>query len=477
MAPGESVEVAPGDVLVTRPDGPPPTLGWDERAGPLPAHLEERPDARQELVSGGRPFTLRITLADCFAAVRTVYVLDGPRGVQTLFRDNGMVPRRVRVPHEGVEEISPDDFLTGDRRLLFRLLDHARRRVDAIAAATRPAVTPLAAGVAAARLAAARAEIRAEVPRYFVGVSNISLRSALDEGVSTTLYVLDPRSPDVAGLRTEIRTCQRLFGAAVAARRRWADQWLAATVSTRMRIIPFGAPEGDEKFFQDAIEEEVQRNHPELAPLADQADAAQREADAYLTTAALEFPVLWRVVRTEHAEDAARLGREMLEALRSADEANRRFSAEIAGSPELAWRFPAVVRDALKRATVPEYSIAWRAAEQELAEEAGPRVSSQVGMFTGLAVMGWTAAAALVGASALAPPIGVALLIVDAVVNIIDAVQEYLAYRRQQAAADAVLDPSRSLAEPPSLLAAVLTIGLNLLSAVPGPVPGRAVVR
>jgi hypothetical protein len=115
------------------------------------------------------------------------------------------------------------------------------------------------------------------------------------------------------------------------------------------------------------------------------------------------------------------------------------------------------------------------AAEEELARVAGPRLSSQLGMLTGLGALGHTALAAMVGATAATPPLAVALAVTDGLVALWDALEEYLEYRRQRAAADAVLDPSRSLANEPSLLGAMFTNALAVVGAIPATGPARAV--
>jgi hypothetical protein len=81
----------------------------------------------------------------------------------------------------------------------------------------------------------------------------------------------------------------------------------------------------------------------------------------------------------------------------------------------------------------------------------------------------------MVGASAATPPLAVALAVTDGLVALWDALEEYLEYRRQRAAADAVLDPSRSLANEPSLLGAMFTIALDVVGAIPATGPARAV--
>jgi hypothetical protein len=142
---------------------------------------------------------------------------------------------------------------------------------------------------------------------------------------------------------------------------------------------------------------------------------------------------------------------------------------------DLVWKLPPLVRGVLTDAGVNLYSVAWTAAEEQMTEETGPSTAAIVSMTSGLAQLGIAGLAALAGAGTIAPPLGIALFLVDAVSSLVDAIQEYQNYRLQSAAFKACLNPEHALAVEPSLFSAVLTIGFDLLSLIPPARAARAV--
>jgi hypothetical protein len=181
---------------------------------------------------------------------------------------------------------------------------------------------------------------------------------------------------------------------------------------------------------------------------------------------------------SQNASSAAALGTEMLEVLRDTHAANLDLEAELEKSGALVWHYAPVVYEAMKNAHVPMYSIAWTAAAEKIAETTGEtRFSTQLAMASGLVTIGAAGVAALAGAAAAAPPLGVAIgliIAIDRAINLYDALQEYWEYQRQSDAFNATLDPGLALAAEPSVLWTAINIGFSLLALLPGAGAGKA---
>lgn len=123
----------------------------------------------------------------------------------------------------------------------------------------------------------------------------------------------------------------------------------------------------------------------------------------------------------------------------------------------------------MNRSYVPAFSIARTAADEKVGETSGAmRWSSQLALASGLGSLGVVGLASLVGAGAAAPPLIVAVIVVDGAINLYDLLEEYWEYRRQQDAFNATLDPTLSLASEPSLFWLAFTAGLTAVSLIPG---------
>ena len=119
----------------------------------------------------------------------------------------------------------------------------------------------------------------------------------------------------------------------------------------------------------------------------------------------------------------------------------------------------------MRSASLREPTIAWRAAEDRLEQELGPRLFSILSMSSGLAGLGVSGLAALGGAAVVAPPIVIGIGLADAIFSVADAVEEYQAWRLRQNAFDACLDPALALAVEPSAAGAFFIIALDLFAA------------
>jgi hypothetical protein len=471
--------LAAGDLLVTAPRVRPDGLGWVEepRDPDDPPADREQPLVIQQLRYGKHAFGVRTTLDDCFAAVRAVFITDGAKGIDALFAANDMVARAYPTGGVGVVPVSPLASLPREQHDTYRLLDRSRGRVAELARRAVEATTPLACAAGQTRLAAAHQEIENELQRYFTGITGPSLLDvALDERVSPNLFKLDTLTPDVTKLRTELRRCRPLVETARSTHTRWTRQLIDAHLDARQEMIGVGTPAAAAAMLEGRVAELADERHPELPGLRAAADEARDRLDAHVAVAALEFPILWRIFSSPHAEDTASLGGEMLDVLRATASANRSIARALRTDPERVWHYPSVVREALESAYVPRLSIAWMAAEEELVRVAGPRLSSQLGLLTGLASMGTGALALMFGTAAVSPPLLMAVLVADAVLALYDAFEDVIEYLRQADAAAAVLNPSRSLASEPNLFATVLSVALNLLSLLPGPAPRAGAV-
>ena len=461
-------------------------LGTDERAGrrrtetwqelsrgpddlPLP---EERPDLTITLTVSRSSVPFRVTYAEAFGVMRGIFMREGTEGVAAFLRANEMVARRTRG-REGVETTEPDEFLPPERRAAYRLLSTARTRVERIADEHVRALEPLLAAEATARLRAGHAQIQ-EGLRYLRG-PGVAQQTPFDDRVPASVFGLASNEAG-DGLVAELRRCRELLAAAGVSAQRLHDARLRATPAAVGRVGPFafvaaapvaGATPVTNTLAVQAVAQAVAAD-PAVIARTSEDDEARNRLQEQLTLAGLEHPVLFQIYREADPEDRDAVARRVVEALRRADGANHRLITGLADDAAIVWQFPAAVREGLAEVGVPETSVTWVAAEERLAREQGPRLAAQLGMVSGLAAGG----AALLGA-AVAPPLAVAIVVADVVVNLVDALQEYLSYRRLRAGFDAVLDPSLALGAEPGLLGTVLTIAFDLASALPVP-GGRA---
>ena len=429
-----------------------------ESSSPPPP--EQRPDLVQPILVFGSNVPVAATYPECFDVVRMVFIRAGTSGLAALFDNNGMAPQQRTVGAVDIE-IDPEEILPADQLVLYRLLRAAEDRVHLLARVWVSRAQVAAAKEAMDRLRAGRTEIEAEVPRYLDG-PGLAEGAALDERVPASLYAAKPRSADVNGLRSELRIAKALIAEGQRADRAAYDA-RGRVITDTLRSLPFFTaydPQGQARIVDAALAAD---------PSVRQAEAAIREARnqllEHVATAGLAFPVLHRIYRSaDPAASDAVLGRAIVDALRTAYTANTRAYGALAGDAEDVWDYAPSVREALWALDVPEMSIARTAVEQRLGKQDQPRLAAQLGITSGLAA----------GAIGLAPalaatPLGVAVVAVDALINVIDAVQEYLAYRRRRAGFDAVLDPELAPGNEPDLLSSILTIAFDLAAALPVP--------
>jgi hypothetical protein len=467
---GTTYVLAPDDGARRRQEAP-----WLEapRGADDPPLPEERPDLTVGLSLDRRTVPFTATYAAAFKLLRGLHIRDGAQGVEAFLRDNKMLPPTGLRNYEP----SPDDLLPADLQVVYRLLAAARGRVERIAREGVRRFEPLAAADTITRLEAAHAQIEREV-RYLEG-PGMAAGAALDERVSARLYSLGQR-PQTTGLLAELGRCHSLVtqlraaGEALRAARGNAMSRAIRDLGGFAFISP-AVPAGTNVVVPNAAANAAVLRAVEADPAVRERrqalDALETELQELLLVAGQEFPVLFRIYRDTDPADTTGVAGAIVAALRRAHTANHALRRDLRDDASNVWQFPPAVRETLLDIGIHDMSISWTAAEERLEREQGPRLAAQLGVVSGLAAGG----VALLGA-AVAPPVAVAIVVADAIVNAIDALQEYLAYRRQRAGFDAVLDPSLAPGTEPGLLGTVLTIALDLVGAVPIP-GGRGATR
>ncbi|HVS09946.1 MAG TPA: hypothetical protein VMS76_08715 [Planctomycetota bacterium] len=467
MSEAEPLLVAQGDVVVTCARERPAL--WNEDP-PSAGGLEERPEVRATVRFAGGVVEVPLSLVAAFAVVHEVYVTSGQAGLESFLRDNDMMQYTTTGTSGGPEVVYPEVVLQGDQLALYRLVKASVDRLEAIRAAALEHIEPLAIEEAFARLGASREEVEDEVRRYFARAGSGG-RAGPTALAAPQNYYLETALADTRGLLKELKRCRALIGEAEAGDRIAREfRQDAAPVHDEGYPPLFIGPSGARHWSM--------RSYEPLLVLEEEAAEAHAHVQEYLALAAVEYPILWKVFDTENAGNAAALGTEMLEVLRDTHAANLDLEAELEKSGELVWHYAPVVYEAMKNAHVPMYSIAWTAAAEKIAETTGEtRFSTQLAMASGLVTMGAAGVAALAGAAAAAPPLGVAIgliIAIDRALNLYDALQEYWEYQRQSDAFNATLDPSLALAAEPSVLWTAINIGFSLLALLPGAGAGKA---
>lgn len=474
MTETEVLQVCPGDVIFT--PGGNLALGWDEepRHDAAALGLQEDSEAFHNLVFNEAYFRIPTTLEACFDTLRSIFVSSGWEGVEELLRSNNL-HFEERRGHRLVGKDPTLEEAMGRRLPLYRLFQAARDEIEHFASQAIAPLTELARDSALVRLEEARQQMRDEVQRYFALRPAEAVRALESLPTATprpapSLYSPDSRSADWRGLREALKDCNALL-----ARLRKAEGRAAKAIGRGMEALAeLGAdvPVTERiAVSSDPLAFRAMREDPEVARFQAEADDARTALHEYVAGAAAEFPVLWRLYRTQNVSDDARLGEEVLQVLRSTWKSNNDLTDTINGNAAIVWKFPTVLYEAMALGGVPRLSIAWSAAEIRMSEETQMRAASAVGLITGLSLMGTAGLAAVAGTAAAAPPLVVAITIVDVLVNLIDAWQEYADYQLHKDAFAASLDPSRSLAAEPSFLWAAFVISMDLLSVLPGPAP------
>lgn len=466
----DTVTVNDGDRIVV--SGPPPDaprIGRDENPAKPRYAPADVPGKRVPLKFGNASFDVELTWRDVIRSATTVYGLEGPAGIRRLLTDSGMEDRARPIGKGGKERIDPEEFLTGDRLTVFQLLRAADAAIGTLADTSNHTLTPLAQAVAFDRLKRAREEVEAETRRYFaIRQDTATVRRVLDAGAfSSTAYALNSGSPDVERSLNALTHCRVLADKAGLARRRANDTYGRLRRGTPLLISPRTPIAVAAPLINQAIDSELRKAHPEIAAIESSAADAEKATKEAVVGAAGEYPIIWKVFSTRNIDHRDRLAREMLEQLIDTYGANGRISESLAEEPSRVWKYPCVLHDALERYRVPRLSVAWAAADLRLEAETGLRLMQTLSIFSGLATLGLVGAAAALGSAAIAPPVALLLIAADIVFNLVNAVQEFTAFRLQSAAFNACLDPSLSLAAEPSLVATVVEISMSLLSVAP----------
>lgn len=223
------------------------------------------------------------------------------------------------------------------------------------------------------------------------------------------------------------------------------------------------------------LQEAVHGPFGPMAPLEENAAAARARLHDYVAVATVEFPVFSKLFDAERVDTPVALEKAIWTILRTTHTGNLAFSAVLEADAGLVWHYRPIVEEAMNSNYVPMFSIARTAAEEKLTETIGAmRLSTKLAMTSGLAALGATGIAALAGAGAAAPPLVVAVLVVDGAINLYDLYEEYREYRRQSAAFHATLDPTLALASEPSVVMFAVNAGLTVISIIPGAGSGKA---
>jgi hypothetical protein len=471
----EVLLISEGDVILTAGGSLPEELAKldveDGYSGPLPAHLVERPEERTTLTYKSRPFTVATTIDDCHGVLRSIYAVHGREGLDTFFGENENVLRKGQL-------YDPELFPVPDVDL-YRLFREADRHLLVLAEEMLPEIEAAALLTGQQRLEDAGNKVIAEMIRYFRGVDNAGEAvHVLTSDFAGYEYLFDHGDADVKGLRAQLKALQPSLQRTLDVQNLWAD-----ARSRRFRqldrpsFVPLGPVEAQGMIEQQRTLDILRQieAEPQIVRLAARARQEREKLIREVAAAAIEFPIVWRIYSTPYYDDPVQLGKTVISVLRSTWQANRQLNENLAGDVEQIWKLPPLVRSVLTEAGLTLYSVTWTAAEERLAEESGPSTAVIVSMTAGLAQLGIAGMAALAGAGTIAPPIGIALFLVDAVASLVDAYQEYQNYRLQSAAFEACLDPEQALAAEPSLLSTVLTIGWDLLSLIPPARAARAV--
>ncbi len=429
-------------------------------------------DPEQRLVyrfARGREFVLRTTFADSFDAIHTLFLLQGGDGVADFFKENNLAPRLVR--RAGEPELQPPEgFLDAQRLPGYQLLKQAENLVNDIAHEWTRTLAPKAAALGIQRLDDARREIETEAARY-LAIQSDSIREALQLDFN---FRFSTNKADVQPMLHELRHCRTLWRTAVGARQTYNRALGKRYLEIEQTVYPTRiAPDGREFGPPEPIRQQIEapaRNDPTVKALGDSVRQAKQAVADYVMGAATEYPIIWRLYQsTDVAAPDEVIGREAIAVLSEAFQANVDLAEELAEDPELVWRFPPVIRHTLAspELALPQLSIPWMAAEERLAKEGEPRFTQNLGLLVGGASLGVVAVGLAVGVSIISGPVGIALIVADAVISLIDAIQEYLAYQKQAAAFNAVLNPSLALANEPDWLSAAFTIALDLAALLP----------
>ena len=412
---------------------------------------------RSSFTYDGGGFSLPATRASTFATLRTIFLLDGSPGIKNFFAGNGMMPKHVGVG-EDAETLQPEDLLSGDALLLYGLLKAQREQVDLYRDLGTQRLQELAVANAHRRLDEAIDEIRRETIRYTNTLpTDTHVAGSLTSGFHGFLA-----GGTLPALQQELLQLRALYDKRRSAEAELSKDLLPKLAQAMRPYTGYADPGERQALARDYEREKENLLHTDakLVELGKAVHERRKEYVLAVARSAVAYPIIWKLHRFEKPRDADALVREVHEVLSTAWQAAHALKHDIGADHELVWKFPPLIQETMRIEFMSETSIAWRACEDQMEEMNGSRLFSLLSMGTGLASMG---AAALAGAMLIAPPVAVAIAAADAMVNTVDAVQEYSAYRTQRDAFDACLDPSRSLAVEPSALGAFFTIAMDML--------------
>lgn len=158
----------------------------------------------------------------------------------------------------------------------------------------------------------------------------------------------------------------------------------------------------------------------------------------------LEIGELWnRTPATERLDVInadGRLAALLSQLLNGTAKAAESFIAELRSNPDGVWKYPPAIRAALEALYLNEGDLAWRVVEDHLAAIEGS-MSELASISLGLGVVELIA-----GASAVAPPVAVAIAILSAGAAVAELIESAMEEARKDRAFAACLDPADSLA-------------------------------
>jgi len=448
--------------LLLRPSGA-QVLEWQEAPADASAVIPDEPTTEAPFVYSQGSFTLPLTGASVFSVLRSIYLLDGTQGLSRFFDENGLVPKQQRVGRE-FDTVEPEQFLLGDRLKFYRLLKIQLERLRQLRTESLGQMQERAVARARDRLTNSMEQIRGEALRY-MRIENTprSIDGALRAG-----YGGFPPGGDLLSVQVELVRLRDIALQTNEAARKYR-QTLAPKLEHAMRpSFGHGEPGAWDVSVAEweSAEAALLERDPELSGLRNAELKARKRYLKAVADAAVLYPVIWRLLGFDRPDDGRELVKEIHGILGNAWRAANDLVSDLSSQPIVVWRFAPLMYDTMRSASVREPTITWRAVEERLEQELGPRLFSVLSMGSGLAGLGVIGLSALAGAALVAPPIVMGIGLADALFSVVDALQEYQEWRLRQSAFDACLDPALALTVEPSAAGAFFIVALDLLGAV-----------
>lgn len=142
--------------------------------------------------------------------------------------------------------------------------------------------------------------------------------------------------------------------------------------------------------------------------------------------------------------------------LRDSHAANKKFAAGLAGDASLVWLFAPLLGRVLDTDEFADEPLARQVAAKGLQSAEGMSKLAKASLVA-------SGAEIAAGAAAAAPPVLTVLAVTIAVLSVVDLTNEFQINRAREAAANAVLDPSRSAAEEPGMFGLMIAVAFSLL--------------